>query len=143
MIYAAAFNGSEMRNVHQKVLSISGAGTRLIWYPRMAAFRAGQVTGDQWNDDNIGLHSVAMGYNTEANSLFSTAIGGNTTASGHYSTAMGSSTNASGPFSTAMGFSTNPSGDYSTSMGYDTEASGNSSDNKNTSFSPNYFNLHS
>ena len=44
-----------------EVLSTSGAGTRFIWYPRKGAIRAGQVTGAQWNDGNIGLHSVALG----------------------------------------------------------------------------------
>ena len=32
----------------------TGIKTRLIWYPRKAAFLAGKVSGAQWNDGNIG-----------------------------------------------------------------------------------------
>ena len=53
----------------------AGAGTRLIWYPKKAAFRAGYVNGTQWNDGNIGVRSVAMGYNTQANGNDSVALG--------------------------------------------------------------------
>ena len=66
-----------------------GAGSRMMFYPGKAAFRAGSVSGPQWDNSNVGLYSIAMGYNT--------------TASGYYSTAMGQSTTASGPSSTAMG----------------------------------------
>ncbi|MBP7460997.1 MAG: hypothetical protein KBA26_06880, partial [Candidatus Delongbacteria bacterium] len=43
-----------------------GAGTRLHWYPKKGAFRAGRVEGNQWDDDSIGTYSVAMGYNVQA-----------------------------------------------------------------------------
>ena len=38
-----------------------GAGTRMMWYPKKAAFRAGKVDATQWSDANIGNDSVAMG----------------------------------------------------------------------------------
>ncbi|MEW5767367.1 MAG: tail fiber domain-containing protein, partial [bacterium] len=105
-------------------LTTSGAGTRLIWYPRKAAFRAGIVGGSEWDDANIGPYSTAMGGGSIASGNNSTAMGINTTASGQYSTAMGGGSIASGHYSTAMGFSTTASGNSSTAMGDNTTASG-------------------
>jgi hypothetical protein len=137
------------------VIPKEGTGTRLMWFPRKAAFRAGYIDGTQWNDANIGYFSVAIGHNatasgissvamgpvtnasggssvalgniTTASGSSSTALGGSTTASGSGSTAMGGATIASGTTSTAMGIGTNASGDYSTAMGNHTIASGNTS----------------
>ena len=131
---------------------VSGAGTRMMWYPDKAAFRAGSVNFTQWDKDNIGDYSfatgrdtraigdgstamgevtlasgrycTAMGRNTYASNLISTAMGDFTVAIGYSSTAMGSNTEASGYISTAMGYNTEASGSYSTAMGYDTKASG-------------------
>src|SRR5574341_82173 len=90
-------------------LAASGAGERLLWYPKKAAFRAGSVNGNQWDDVSIGLYSTAMGVGTLA--------------SGTYSTAMGSST-ASGSNSTAIGFGATASGNFSTAMGYQASTNG-------------------
>ncbi len=105
-------------------LSTSGSGTRLIWYPKKAAFRAGLVGGTHWDDTNVGNQSVAMGSNSIASGAFSTALGTNTTASGNASTAMGNSTTASGYESTAMGMGTIASNYNSTAMNDYTTASG-------------------
>ena len=105
------------------VLTSTGAGTRLIWYPRKSAFRAGSADGVQWDDVNVGLYSTAFGYNTTASGYSSTAMGWDTTASAIGSTAMGRDTTASGNYSTAMGRGTTASGDYSTAIGYYTTAS--------------------
>ena len=109
------------------VLRALGAGTRMHFYPKKAAFRAGHVDGAQWNDANIGDLSVAMGSSTTASGSSSFAMGGGTTASGYASTAMGSLTTASGYISTAWGLNTTASGAYSTAMGENTIASGNRS----------------
>jgi hypothetical protein len=101
-----------------------GAGPMLMWYPRKAAFRAGNVNGTQWNDAGVGYYSTALGANTTASGSASTAMGAGATASGQYSTALGSSA-ASGDYSTAMGAATTASGGASTSTGYGTTASGN------------------
>lgn len=101
-----------------------GAGTRLLWYPSKAAFRAGQAITDEWNNANIGTYSVAMGYNTKASNAYSTAMGVSTTASGIYSTAIGTQTTASGEGSTVMGRGTTASGIYSTAMGSNATAGG-------------------
>jgi hypothetical protein len=38
-----------------------GGGVRMMWYPKKAAFRAGEVGSSEWNDSNIGLYSAAFG----------------------------------------------------------------------------------
>jgi hypothetical protein len=107
-------------------IPITGSGTRMMWYPNKAAFRVGYVDGTQWDNNNIGDYSTAMGYNTTASGAFSTTMGYNTIASGLSSTAIGYNTTASGLSSTAMGFETTASGVYcSTAMGNNTTASGN------------------
>ncbi len=103
---------------------ISGGGTRMFFNPGKAAFRAGYVSGSQWDDATIGGYSFASGYNTQASGDFSTAMGFSTTASGIRSTAMGESSAASGNFSTAIGDNATASGNSSTAMGYFTTASG-------------------
>jgi hypothetical protein len=86
-----------------------GAGTRLMWYPAKAAFRAGAVEntppadGTQWNADNVGDHSVAFGLDTKASGDGSTAMGISTQASGRASTAMGGATKAATDGSLSMG----------------------------------------
>ncbi len=105
----------------------TGAGTRMMWYPDKAAFRAGDIEGFQWDKDSIGNYSVAMGHNTVAKGSASIAIGNGTTALGGNSTAMGSGTTASGLYSTAMGSGTIASQESSTAMGSGTIASGNRS----------------
>ena len=120
---------------------ISGAGTRLMWFPDKSAFRVGTVSSTQWDAVSIGTWSFASGLNTKADGNSSTAMGNNTIASGigstamgnntiaseNSSTAMGSYSTASGVNSTVMGFSSIASGDNSTSMGIGTTASGGSS----------------
>jgi hypothetical protein len=99
------------------ILSTSGEGTRLIWYPRKAAFRAGYVGDDSWNDANIGNQSAAIGVNTKASGEASMAMGKSTIASGSRSTAMGYASEASGSISTAMGDEALARGNYSTAIG--------------------------
>jgi len=122
---------------------ISGGGTRMMWYPDKAAFRAGYVESSNWDKDSIGSYSFAIGSNTKAKGSASIAMGDNTiawesvpspwgrnncfrgtfnvmgynsTASGSSSIAMGYNTKALGNTSTAMGNTTTASGNYSTSM---------------------------
>jgi hypothetical protein len=105
----------------------SGTGTRMMWYPQKAAFRAGGVQASQWNKDNIGIFSFAAGFNTIAIGKYSASMGDRTTASGEASTSMGGLTTASGDRSISMGFSTKAIGINAVSMGGTTTASGNSS----------------
>lgn len=103
---------------------ISGSGTRMMWYPTKAAFRAGLVTGTNWNRDSIGYISFATGSSTKASGYTSFASGLSTNATGDYSTAMGSLTNAIGDFSISLGSSTTASGKYSSALGEFTLAEG-------------------
>jgi len=80
-----------------------GAGTRFHFYPKKSAIRGGNVDGTQWDDNNIGLYSIAFGKNTIALGSNSISIGDNTTASALGAVAIGESTTASATFSTAMG----------------------------------------
>ncbi len=95
-----------------------GTGSRLMFYPGKAAFRAGHVDGNQWNNANVGMYSTATGYNTYATGTYSTAMGYSTFAGGFGSTAVGYSTQATGNFSTAIGRFTTASGVLSTAMGF-------------------------
>lgn len=105
----------------------AGAGTRMMWHPGKAAFRAGFVNGAQWDEASVGLGTTAMGVNTRASGIYSTALGAYTTASADGSTAMGNGTTASGVSSTAMGSATVASAFASTSLGRSTAASGENS----------------
>ncbi|MER2626618.1 MAG: hypothetical protein ABTS22_22125, partial [Accumulibacter sp.] len=106
---------------------LTGAGTRMFFYPRKAAFRAGGVDATEWDDGNIGPYSTAMGLSTTASGTGSMAMGYGTTASGENSMAMGYGTTASDTGSMAMGGSTTSSGNYSTAMGAESAASGTAS----------------
>lgn len=114
------FNGT----YNSGTIPATGAGVRMMWYPRKAAFRTGRVTGTQWDDLNIGIYSNAMGYGTTASGSYSVALGYYSTASGLYSTGMGRNTTASGDYSTAMGRYTTAMGNNSTSMGGYSNANG-------------------
>jgi hypothetical protein len=81
----------------------TGGGTRMVWYPDKAAFRAGRVTGSQWNTENTGSYSTAFGYNATASGELAKAWGSVTTASGVQATAWGFNTIASGKGSTVWG----------------------------------------
>jgi hypothetical protein len=118
-IYGTGAVGSGM------AAAISGAGTRMMWIPFRAAFRAGYVTSSQWDSTNIGAYSIAMGYDVRATNTYSTAFGISTLASGSTSTAFGNSSTASGNTATAFGYSNTASGTYSTAFGYNNIANTN------------------
>ena len=84
-------------------ITAAGASTRLMWYPRKAAFRAGRVDGTQWNDASIGNYSVVFGSNSIASGGQSSAFGNGVTASGDSSTATGIGTKAGAMGVTALG----------------------------------------
>jgi len=102
----------------------TGAGTRMVWFPYKSAFRAGTVSGSQWDASNMGVNSIALGYNTTASNWGSMAFGMGTTASGWYSTASGYYNTAIGTWSTAFGAGTLAYGFFSTTFGENTTANG-------------------
>jgi trimeric autotransporter adhesin len=119
----------------------TGAGTRMMWYPDKAAFRAGHIypgVPTNWDQDNIGNFSVAMGDGTMAKGAGSVALGSGSRATETYSVAlgggralnfntfsMGYTSTAVGYGSTAIGESVNAEGEYSIAMGAYATASGN------------------
>jgi len=117
----------------------TGAGTRLMWYPAKAAFRAGRVFDIDpnlspdyrvfWDPPNVGEYSAAFGVNTKASGFASMAAGSGTQATGDYSFALGApgridteATIASGDVAIAMGSFATASGPYSVAMNRETKA---------------------
>jgi hypothetical protein len=81
-----------------------GAGTRMFWYPRKAAFRAGGIAGTQWDAANIGDYSVAIGQDVRASGSNGVAFGLRSTAAQQSSFAVGEDNTASGAASVALGY---------------------------------------
>ena len=81
-----------------------GSGTRMMWYPRKAAFRAGYINGTQWDAANIGNYSVAIGENVRASGDNGVAFGVRSTAAGSSTFAVGEDNTASGAASVALGY---------------------------------------
>jgi hypothetical protein len=105
----------------------SGPGTRMMWYPFKAAFRAGRVTSDGWDDANVGQYSTALGIDVKASGLGSTALGSGAQAEGAQSTALGFGTRAAGANSTALGRFTVATGESSLAAGLEARADGGAS----------------
>lgn len=68
-------------------LPISGTGTRLMWYPAKGAFRAGYVAATEWDDANIGISSMTMGYGNTAAGQGATVWGGQNNSASNASSA--------------------------------------------------------
>ena len=106
-------------------LNVSGAGTRLIWYPQKAAFRAGSALYDEWDDTNIGDYSVAFGEGTKASGEGSFSFGSDSNALGAYSMAGGNGSYAESDYSLAFGSNTDAAALYAFAIGADSSAFGN------------------
>lgn len=105
-------------------LTVEGAGTRMMWFPALGAFRAGYVDDYQWDKGTMGRLSFATGWNTRASGENSTAMGHATIAAGPHSTAIGNNAEAYGNSSVAIGSGTLSSGHSSISIGSNTFATG-------------------
>jgi len=99
-------------------IEFSGAGSKMFFYPRKSAIRAGYVSGTQWDDSNIGNFTVGLGYNAQAKSDYSVSIGeGNLAETNPFAVAIGRQNHSTGFASLAMGHFSEASGDYSSSIG--------------------------
>jgi hypothetical protein len=125
------------------VIPTEGAGTRLMWYPKKAAFRVGRVTNDFWNDGSIGQYSVAMGLDSKAtgtncialssgevsgldsmaasqgavvSSYYGTGLSGGYLVYGTYSTGLSGGGTAFSDYSTGLSGGEVMEGDHSTAM---------------------------
>ena len=97
-----------------------GAGSRMLWYPRKSAFRAGRVEGPyaaRWDNANIGNSSIALGLNNQASGTFSTAIGAYNNVTTAYAVALGGHNSVGGDWATAIGYNSSANGDHSHSYG--------------------------
>jgi len=102
----------------------TGAAVKFLWYPKKAAFRAGEVDFSQWNDNNIGAHSVAFGSNNVASGIASSAFGSENNALSTNSAAFGSS-NVAGENAFVSGSLNTASGIASVVFGMNNLAGGN------------------
>jgi hypothetical protein len=149
-------DGMEVTGTFNSGASIGnpGAGTRMFFNPRKSAFRAGTVSGAQWNNATVGNYSTAFGFNTRAWGEASFAAGSGSQANSNYSIAMGlnnlagstgavaigssNSVNFQGgialgtghsvgaSYGVALGFEHTLSGTYSSAIGFRNTAAGNS-----------------
>lgn len=103
---------------------ISGGGRRMMWLPSLAAFRAGFVNSTQWDIDNVGEYSVAMGSATTASGVGSIAIGTGNIASGIASVAFGETATSSGNYSFSAGRFSIANDFYSVAIGFRDTANG-------------------
>jgi hypothetical protein len=100
LLLGGDYTGDDLSNS----IPATGTGTRLMWYPEKAAFRAGYVNGTQWEAPNIGAYSIAAGYNARASGDYATAFGKEVTAAQINSFAEGEYCTASGAASVALGY---------------------------------------
>ncbi len=93
-------------NTGTGVTPTSGAGTRMMWIPAKAAFRAGIVSGTQWDDANVGVNSAVFGQNNTASGTNTFVAGNGNTAAGNYSTVLNqfNRTTSAGSYAIAGGY---------------------------------------
>jgi hypothetical protein len=101
--------------------------TRLMWYPKKAAFRAGKAEQGQFDDVNVGTYSVGFGLSTTASGVASVALGEFTRSFGEASLAAGKSTFATGAMSFAMGNFANATSNTAVALGFTVTADGSRS----------------
>lgn len=115
--------GSVLFDGYTGTTPVFGFGRRMMWIPESGSFRAGGVSGTQW--DIIGTNSFAGGFDTRAEGVNSTAFGGGSAALGFGSFAAGNSATASADGTVAFGDIAMASGQNAVAIGYNTLASGN------------------
>lgn len=113
-------------------IPIEGEGTRFMWYPGKAAFRAGTLEAARstfWNDVNTGNYSFAVGKNVYAKGDYAAAFGELAQASGSHSMAVGygTITDVTAPYSFAAGHISRARGPYSVALGRGNDARGEAS----------------
>lgn len=115
-------------------LTTAGSGTRMFFYPRKAAFRAGHALDSDWDEDKLGYYSVALGNNPYAAGIGSLALGtgartetsaANALAIGHDAVVMGQDAVSLGNGSVALGNNSFAMGNHVTTIGNNAMALGN------------------
>lgn len=106
-------------------IEVTGVGSRMFFNPRKAAFRAGYVSGNQWDDANVGNFSVGIGLNASAKTDYSISIGDqNIAETSPFAVAIGRQNRSTGFAAMAMGHFTQVSGDYASAIGLRDTVSG-------------------
>ncbi len=82
---------------------VSGAGRRMMWYANKGAFRVGNVTGNNWDKDNIGEFSFAAGTDAKASGDYSFAAGNYSASKAYTSSVFGHWTQAQSFAGTTIG----------------------------------------
>jgi hypothetical protein len=103
---------------------LSGSGNRMMWYADKAAFRAGGIPSDEWDNINIGLYSAAFGFANKAAGPYSFASGYGNTTLGTASFSAGQSNSVATDYSSALGTQNNVSGIESAAVGVQNNVSG-------------------
>lgn len=99
-------NAANDPDVPKYLLPTVGSGSRLIWYPLKAAFRAGGSENGKWEESKLGTYSAAFGSDNSASGLASMACGLGSSASGDFSTSLGFNTLAIGYAAVSTGIGT-------------------------------------
>ncbi len=90
---------------------------RMFFDKSKGAFRAGRSSSDEWDEENVGLYSVAFGEDALAQGSNSFAMGRNANATRIEGFAFGSNAGAFGDYSRGFGLNARAHGDYSTAIG--------------------------
>ncbi len=81
VLFSGTYSGGLYHNL--------GAGSRMMFYPTNASFRAGAINGTQWDGAYIGNYSVAFGENNIASGEAAFAMGSTNSAKATNSTVFG------------------------------------------------------
>jgi hypothetical protein len=106
------------------IIPKEGEGYRMMWHPYRASFRAGGVSGSQWDDSNQGFFSAAFGQNVQAEGSWSIAAGREVFTDQPYSVAFGFGAHANGQAAIAMGYKTTADANYAVAIGRAVSADG-------------------
>lgn len=109
-------------------LDDTGTGSedyRMFFDVSKGAFRAGSVSGNQWDGGNVGNLSFGFGANVRSSGSSSFAVGTNQVASGTNAIALGHDGVVSGSHAVGIGQATDATGTSSVSIGYWTFANAN------------------
>jgi trimeric autotransporter adhesin len=99
------------------VIPVAGTGERLMWYPSRAAFRAGSVSGAQWDNAAVGLYTWAGGLDSVASGTYALAHGAGARAAGTAAVAFGRETLAAGQDTLVQGFRSAACGPFGVALG--------------------------
>lgn len=105
-------------------LPITGGGTRMVWHPYKAAFRAGSVDAGTWDDANIGFYSTAFGDDVLVSGNFAFGAGSENDVTGAFATAFGRTNVVTGSYGFSAGSYNSCDGGYCLAIGNRAVATG-------------------